>query len=277
MKLTVFLLLLPAFAVAQLNSDQQSMLQAEYAFADAAKNSGTPAAFIQFLSDDAITFGQDLRVGTSHYQSQKNDGSWLSWEPVYSDISASGDFGFNTGPWELREKNSDPAPVAYGQFLSIWKRMNGEWKVVLDVGVSHEKPASKDSLEISKIDLRKNPAGVPSVMQRVVAEEQKFIQHYNSKKVHAFHSTLSSEARVLRHNTFPKKASELGHSEAPAAYRYLGGDISASGDMAYVYGKALIDVVEKGVRKPVDANYVRVWKKEDGKTWKIVADVITYL
>ena len=270
-------LLFPGFVMAQ-SADQQSMLDAESAFAELSKQAGTPAAFLQFLTDEAVTFGQDARIGKEHYASQKNDGSWLSWAPAFSDISASGDFGYNTGPWEVRLTSADPEPVAFGQFVSVWKKVNGEWKVALDVGISHAKPAVEDSFRISAISLQPNTSSVASVMQRVVAEEQKFIHQYHQKKMTAFTAVLSQEGRVLRQGSFPLKPSDIATAQPVAAtYKYLGGDISPAGDLAYVYGKALIDVVDKGVKKPVESNYVRIWKKEDGKNWKIVVDVITYL
>jgi ketosteroid isomerase-like protein len=275
----LFVLLAPRMLAGQTisDADMRQLVEAEQAFSKLSRERNTPAAFLQFLSDDAVTFGKDPRIGKKHYETQKDDGSSLSWWPVFSEIAMSGDFGVNTGPWELREKKSDARPVAYGQFITVWKKIHGEWKAVLDIGVTHPAPVKKDSFEVASISLKNVQSASTSIMHRVVAEEQKFIREYSTKGPASFQTFLSTDARVFRNQSYPMRKDGVASAMRASAYRYLAGDIAASGDLAYVYGKALAEVKENDKVKTVDANYLRVWKKEDGKTWRIIIDVLTYL
>jgi len=254
-------------------------VDAEWDFINAAKGKSTRDAFLMFLSDSAVTFGAAPRKGKKHLEKQGTDDSWLYWEPDYSDISASGDFGFNTGPWEVRKNRAADEAVAYGQFVTVWKKENGTWKVAIDIGIAHHRPEQKSAWKSSAISLKQLNAPTRSIFQRVVAEEQKFIKEYAAKGVAAYQPCLSTEARVLRHQHHPMGPADISKITSPKAkeYRFMDGEISAMGDLAYVYGQVLVEVQENGTSKMVEGNYMRIWKKEDGKNWKIVVDVLTYL
>jgi ketosteroid isomerase-like protein len=271
----------PAFVCAQpqLDTDLQSLVDAEWAFIKMAKEKNTRDAFISFLADSAVTFAAAPRIGKKHLEKQSDDASWLYWEPEYSDIAASGDFGFNAGPWELRENRSSEQAVAYGHFITVWKKVDGIWKAAIDIGIAHTKPELKEPWTTSSMPLKNVQATSKSILQRVVAEEQKFLKEYASKKLVAYSAFLSDEARIYRHQHQPSSGKDIVKIETPRAidYKYVDGEISSSGDLAYVYGQALVEVLEEGKRRTVEGNYMRIWKKEDGKNWKIVVDVLRYL
>lgn len=277
----LYIFLFPTIVFAQSfeDPDLQSLVDAEWAFIRMAKERNTSDAFYAFLADSAVTFGAEPRIGKKHLVGQAINETWLYWEPVFTDISASGDFGFNTGPWELRENRTSPEAVAFGRFTSVWKKENGQWKVAIDMGIAHPKPIIKDSLVSSSIKL-KNISGVAkSLFQKVIAEEQKFIREYATKNISAYAHTLSNEARVYRHQHLPLHGKDILKSNVSraTAFRFIDGEIASSGDLAYVYGKALIEIKEDNGSKKIDSHYMRIWKKEDGKNWKIVLDVLSYL
>src|SRR5690349_728620 len=138
--LAIALVALAVVSRAQTNVDPnlKSLIDAEWSFINVAKEKNTRDAFIESLADDAVTFGQDIQKGKDYLKAQQPNESWLYWQPVYSVIAASGDFGFNTGPWEFRAKRTDEKPVAFGQFVTVWKKVNGEWKAAIDIGISHD-------------------------------------------------------------------------------------------------------------------------------------------
>src|SRR5436190_18110221 len=71
----------------------------------------------------------------------------LSWEPIFADVSRAGDLGYTTGPWEFRPDGPDDQPVAFGQYFTIWKKQSGgDWKAVLDRGVSTERSFLRPAL-----------------------------------------------------------------------------------------------------------------------------------
>jgi ketosteroid isomerase-like protein len=60
----------------------------------------------------------------------------LTWQPMKSDASASGDLGYTFGRYETAGKDKDGREVkGYGVYVTIWKRqLDGSWRFVLDGG-----------------------------------------------------------------------------------------------------------------------------------------------
>jgi len=118
-----------------------SLVQAEKAFSAQSVDEGMKSAFLANLADDGIIFRPGPINGRSSWVARQSPPGTLIWEPAYVEVSALGDIGISTGPWEYRPAR-DSAAVAFGNFVSVWVR--GEktpWKVAVDLGVSHEKPA----------------------------------------------------------------------------------------------------------------------------------------
>ena len=68
----------------------------------------------------------------------------LTWEPVLSDVGASGDLGYTVGHWVAHFRNDKGAPLTgTGRYLTIWKQQaDHSWKVVQDIGVTDPAPSS---------------------------------------------------------------------------------------------------------------------------------------
>ena len=47
--------------------------------------------------------------------------------------------------------------------------------------------------------------------------------------------------------------------------------MAKAADMAHTYGKVAVSLPNGRI---INANYIRIWRKEDGESWKIVLDVI---
>jgi len=138
--LTLIFALLSASAFSQKMTDLDKLVATERAFAKAAAETSTKEAFLKFLADDAIVFEPTAVNGKEVWNKRPPSVGLLSWEPVWADISADGTIGYTTGPWEFRPKGKDGEPVAFGQYVTIWKKQeNGEFKAVLDIGISHGK------------------------------------------------------------------------------------------------------------------------------------------
>ena len=270
----LFSILLIACLGASHNKDLQALLDSETAFMQMAKDRNTRDAFLFYLSDDAITAepGKGPRKGKSHLESNKPNDSWLYWYPSLSEIAGSGDFGYNTGPWEFRRKREDAEPAAFGQFVSIWKKQNdGQWKVALDMGINHTKPATAHELRTSVLKGDKSRLSE----QQLINLEHSFIQTLYEKGKHAYDQQLATYPRLLRPGLEPlverlqildfiKKA---GHVE----YSIQGHGLARSGDLGYIYGKAT--VTPPGGDQKVHS-YVRIWKKESGG-WRIAVDLLS--
>jgi ketosteroid isomerase-like protein len=265
------------------NADLQSLVNAERAFSAMAKEKNTRDAFLFYFADSAVssTPGEGPRIGKKHLEEQQPNETWLYWYPVYSDISASGDFGFNTGPWEFRQKKTDEKPVAFGEFVSMWKKnANGEWKVAVDIGIGHGPVTTPVTTLTTSTTPLKKVKGTSSSKNDILEVEKNFIQAFTSSGKSAYEKLLSQDIRLYRPMNEPflglTKANEaLSNGLHNLSYSPMGGDISGAGDLAYVYGKASFDVTRDGATQKRNGSYLRFWKKEDGKNWKIVLDLVT--
>lgn len=115
-----------------------SLVAAERAFAALSVEKGTKTAFLTFLASDGILFRPRAVNGRSLWESRTSPRATLIWEPGFAEVAGSGDFGWTTGPWELRAGGQ---PFGYGHFLSVWKRVgDGSWRVALDIGIGHQQP-----------------------------------------------------------------------------------------------------------------------------------------
>jgi ketosteroid isomerase-like protein len=264
------------------NRDLQSLANVERAFSAMAKEKNTRDAFLFYFADSAVSSapGEGPRVGKKHLEAQQPNETWLYWYPVYSDISASRDFGFNTGPWEFRQKKTDEKPVAFGEFVSMWKKnARGEWKVAVDIGIGHG-PITTPVTMLSKSAIPLKKVKVPSSKNDILSAEKNFIEAFRSSGKTAYEKLLSTEIRLYRPGNEPivglSNVNEaLSNGLQNLSYSPMGGDISSAGDLAFVYGKASFDVARDGTTQKRKGSYMRFWKKEDGKNWKIVLDLVT--
>jgi ketosteroid isomerase-like protein len=54
----------------------------------------------------------------------------LTWTPTNAEASKDGSLGYTYGAYEA--KNGDR--ISHGMYLTIWRKINGKWKVVMDTG-----------------------------------------------------------------------------------------------------------------------------------------------
>ena len=116
----------------------QEMVNAEQSFSKMAEEQNARDAFLAFIADDGLLFRPGAVNGKKWLQehpvppSDKNP--LLAWQPAFAGMSASGDMGFTTGPWELKADRNDEKPSGYGHFVTVWKKQaDGSWKCVADM------------------------------------------------------------------------------------------------------------------------------------------------
>ena len=63
----------------------------------------------------------------------------LRWRPETVVVATDGEVGLSSGPYEMRRIGSaGEEQVLEGTFFSVWRRVGGEWKIVLDGGTPGE-------------------------------------------------------------------------------------------------------------------------------------------
>lgn len=280
MKSVIWLILhnLVVSAVVCQEAPLMQVVNAEKQFAAYAKSNGTVPAFMKFLDDSSKVFDKGkILNGKEFWQQRKADSSELRWYPEFAEISASGDFGYTSGPWEYRVKKGSEKADFRGYFNSIWKKNDvDEWKVMIDLGV----PASESEYDEEKVEYvssvidekttpvskrnLKNAKRRTNKTEEIADLEGKFIANYADGK--AYMKYASPKARFFRPMKKVMKGTITLPDTVQYTYHYTGGEMAHSKDLAYAFG----NVTALGK----EGNYLRVWKKEAGE-WKIVLDVTT--
>lgn len=267
---TVILFFLGQSVIAQKGID--NLIQAEKNFAAYSVAHNTKEAFQKFIDSNSIMFdnGKPVRAIEFWDKREKNAGV-LNWGPQYAEISASGDFGYTTGPWTFQPTKNDSI-AARGQYITVWHiNKNGEWKFLVDLGVGN---TQSGSTEERIIDTPKEPAfpdehSPISLLERTETNFNSLVVKNKSK---AYETWLSHESILTRNGFLPAATSAERRSiinSTPANIKYTmdGCGISIIPDMGYTYGTTVINDKAE--------NYLRIWRRE--KTgWNIAVEVLRY-
>jgi ketosteroid isomerase-like protein len=264
-----------------------SLVAAEKAFAQTAAEKGTRDAFLAFLSDDALMFQPDPRNGKELWRSRPAPPGLLSWYPVHAEVSLAGDLGFNTGPYDFRDKPGDK-PVVFGHFATIWKRQaDGSWKAALDLGVTHPEPPAPEAPAIALTGpARVEVSAIPRVdfgtaLAALLDADRAFAAATLEKGAPAaYEAVLADDVRLLRASRQPVLGKEaartlLAENPMPTTWEPLGGGVATSGDLGYTYG--FVKRHEEGPESPWinTSNYLRVWRREKDGPWKLAFEIFS--
>jgi hypothetical protein len=253
-----------------------SLVEAEKSFARTALIRGIREAFLQFLASDSLVFNPGPMNGRTLYEKYDDKGRRLIWEPVFATISWSEELGVTTGPWELKKSAADRDSIAFGQFVSVWKKQpDNTWKVVLDVGIDHPSPKTgAPRLELLAAE-EAIPDSDPNMPRPILDRaEQAFLEALKVDAGAAILAAADNGVRIFRQDSFPavgKSAAKfmLNSDHARMTRSIFGGIMSRSGDLAYRYGSYSSqreDVSERGY-------FVSIWKADSKRDWKLLLDL----
>jgi len=264
----------------------ESMVATELAFAKMAKEQGIRPSFMAFIAEDGILFrpravkGKKWMIDNPAPASDKHP--LLSWYPAIADIALAGDMGYTTGPWEFRQDIHDAKAVAFGNFLTVWKKQaDGTWKFAVDLGISHPQPAESAARLFELPKNYKQPAKgrvVNTEAERAIllGRERKFSAASAARGARAaFLANAATDVRVFREGDLPLAGKEKGAAVVPPGaniwtWQPEAWDVSRSGDLGYSYGT--YQLKSDGTKSSETGNYFRIWKKQAG-VWKVVVDL----
>lgn len=120
----------------KLETERNELLEADMNFSRLSEEKGAAQAFYEFLAPDGISLsaGEPPIRGRDAIKVHLAAGrqGFLSWQPVAAEISRGGDMGFTWGTAVFQEKGVEEKPrLAYSKYVTVWKQMNGRWRVVL--------------------------------------------------------------------------------------------------------------------------------------------------
>ena len=275
-------LLLQVYAQGQ--SALQEMVNTEQSFSKMAEEQNARDAFLAFIADDGLLFRPGAVNGKKWMQehpvppSDKNP--LLAWQPAFAGMSASGDMGFTTGPWEFKADRSDEKPSGYGHFVTVWKKQaDGTWKFVVDLGISHPQSGGPQTLWQPPDANKKTTFKAvdhDTALGALLERDRNYASAQRKQALAAvFPVYAARDVRLYRKDNLPyvgvQAATEaLATPKGRIKWQPIAGDVSSAGDLGYTHGTYEVtddtkNVIEKG-------SYVRIWKKRNGM-WRIVMDV----
>ena len=264
----------------------EKLFNAERAFAADAYARGVRASFLAHFAPDAIVF----QPGPLKYADLVEDrpaspdplATIIEWGPQAGAVSRSGDLGFTTGPTRISNRRDAKAPVGYGYYFSVWSRAGGEWRVIVDAGVSQTLPPPQEGAPNMRTAIfHKLPA--PLTDAQHAASRDALLAFERTPRAFgnatagtlAFRDLLLPQTRWLRNDQPALVGKALAdHVDREPAGRIewtpIDGAIATSDDLAYTYGTSRRFV---GVEAPIDGYYVHVWQRARDDAWKLLAAV----
>ena len=261
-----------------------AMVETERDFAAMSKEKGTTASFLAYIADDGILFRPKAVKGkewlTANPPPASDKRPWLHWEPSFAFMSWAADLGYTYGPWEYRRDINDKEPVAFGHFLTVWKKQKDKtWKFAVDLGISHPKMTTPSSPLRSSY----NPTFKQSAKRVDVAAESNSLllkdqavsvqsSRMGARQVIA--NNAMDDVIIFREGKLPIAGKKLAADQAVSGtgvWTWIPefAEVSASGDLGHSYGT--YEIREAGVVKET-GNYMRIWKKHSG-AWRIAVDL----
>ncbi len=244
--------------VANAQSALESLVNAEKAFAQKSAETSTRTAFLSFLADSSVIFRPGPVEGKPFWEAAADDKDLLTWEPTFADVSAAGDLGYTTGPFEYRSGREDEKPAGTGHPV--------------------EKPAFSTSA-IPAVTAFKGTIynTSPGPEEEFFNLEMEFAKNFNKQGLQVYKDWLSEEARLYRpgHAPYTNKddiSALLAATDKKFQFSPFRSFLAESGDLGYAYGGGVVTMLENS--RSVSLNYLRIWKKENGRDWRIVLDLV---
>ena len=249
----------------------QKIFQTEKAFEKMVAERGINAGFIEFMAPDGMIFTPDAVNAREAWGKRPASPASLTWNPIWIEVSSNGALAYSIGNGVYRAKGREDPNPSYSHYLSIWTRQpSGEYRAVMDTGITHDKPASlptewKSPSVIGNTKLE-NSAGDHALYFYSTVEKEGAVKAYKSY--------LAEDAFLLRNGSFPfigkKAAVEYLGSIKPSIKFAKRKTFIEAGDLAWVSSSYAI--TDRSGAEIERGNFIQVWKLRGGK-WLIAADV----
>lgn len=266
----------------------EELFAVERSFAAASTERGIRASFLEYFARDGIDFQPDPGPMRERMLARPAPADplalLLDWSPQAGAVAQSGDLGFTTGPYSLRNQRDASVPARYGYFLSVWKREHAAWRVVLDGGVSTPAAPPPDSLRVPMGEVGKSPDWPMAPASRgdrgkaalVALEREPWTLDPEPSAAPSYFDLLASRVLLLREGSYAVRGADAVRKTLAAPRRQIrwtsdGGDAAASDDLGYTYGRY---ARMNGTLEDASGYYVHVWQRDGTGEWRIAAEVL---
>jgi len=95
-------------------------------------------------SNATVMFDGEINQGLAEIQASRDEvwaahpeATW-SWTTSEVGVAASGDLAYERGSFTHDPDGMGEAPAEQGEYLTVWKKIGGEWKALYDAGTTIE-------------------------------------------------------------------------------------------------------------------------------------------
>lgn len=277
-----------AVPVAAPDGTLEDLFTVERSFARASTEHGVRAAFLDYFAQDGIDFRPDPGPMRERMLARPAPADplafLLDWSPQAGAVARSGDLGFTTGPYSLRDQRHAGVPTRYGYFFSVWKRENGAWRVAVDAGVSTPgAPEPESRRAVAGESKTPSPWLPPWSIRRGRGKDTLFALEHEPQSLDpepagmaSYFELLANSVRLLRDESYAVLGADAVRKTLATPGRTVqwtpaGGGAAASDELGYTYGRY---AWMKGVIEEAVGYYVHVWQRDDAGAWRIAAEVL---
>jgi ketosteroid isomerase-like protein len=248
------------------------VIAAERAFAADAAARGWAAAFRSYAASEAVMLNPGpVNAQEQLAQIEGDGGTGLDWRPAYAGISRDADFGFTTGPFQIRGREG-----IVGHYFTVWRRQpDGGWKWIFDAGtdVADPGPIIAMDADIPTLPVTLESAGSARAAIEQVSAIETQVATGGALPNEALARHLAEDARVNRVGAPAGIGREAGAALIAAdrgvGYMSVSHEASSAGDMVFSFGEVR-DQHEGAERLRY---YARIWQRRP-EGWRIVFDEI---
>lgn len=280
--LLIGLLLVGQPVFGQLPNKVGSLINADRTLAKLAEAETPYQALWSVTNEETVYFSPGPVAGIKFLKNRPNIPDLMRWEPAFSGIAKSMEFGFTTGPVMFQRVG---VPQRHGQYLTLWKRdRKGLWKITAH-GISENYGQGTDAQDEylpNAIFIEPDSAGYLKHRSQVRLNQRKDVVESNERLFAtvlktdnplAFLEFLAADVRFY----FPWNEPIKGKIEVLDFLEAKGLNIETevehvdraySGELAYSYGTAKIR--QNGPAK--NYNYIRVWQRQDDHQWRVIVE-----
>jgi ketosteroid isomerase-like protein len=249
----------------------ESLAAAETQFAAHSVREDMRAAFMAHFAEEGLFVRDGWTPAPAWLASRPAPPIVLDWRPAYVEVARSGEMGLSTGPWKITSRATPDRPPAYGQFVSIWKRVDGgPWKVAVDLGISHPAPTYWDTpLEIAAASLPHDDAGTLATAEGAFARDSAAFGEREAVRRHGSATLRHYREGAPPHADLARALASPALGDMNIAWHAERSETARSGDFGYVIGRYSPAADPSATL----GHYLRVWRRERG-VWKVSLDVV---
>jgi ketosteroid isomerase-like protein len=264
---------------APISADLQALVNTEREFARTATVKGLRDSFLDYFADDSIALvpaPESARDRLRSQPSQPFSELEITWEPRLGDVAASNDIGWLTGPSTIINHTAATPVPRFGNYLSVWRRQpDGRWRVYIDVGANvPARPPFAPGFTRTPFGKKYAGAEGKEAATRSLAEaDRAFNGRIASGAAAAYTERTTSSSRLHRPGSLTVVGTDaiaawVSANAASMSAVSTAAEAAKSGEIGFSYGTYEVKsaTLEKGA-------YVRVWTRDAGGLWFVVADV----